>query len=409
MTLLPWELGWWNYTFVEDLHTRSLSPSSSCPEINELWRMHSANRWQALLTTPQQDSETMRDIIEAVVCLHDIMWMRYLALQNAGPRLNIKTIFPGMGIPILVRHLYIETPRRSWSRWCSAQHNSRRLEIKHVWHQRSLFGPNQSTHCCYFSDSTSEQDAMSSRCFSSMSCVHTRQHCLMLNQLCCRSIKQHYPTPSNIFQWVHWLMSSHYMPLMVASLVPRLLHKRKEPHGRAYATNMWRMSKFITVNLSLYLMAIRIAQPPSMPYEQGVSPAVKSISSKPCHFIWKRKNSRAFKQTNALSLCCLNSWKNVNARWCMLNEMLIYWLCKVQLPVQKLVNNQFSLGWHRPGRFVVLSFKIISWKTHSEPTMEGIPQRLSIPGYCNRAKRIGPRSGWTYLICPCTARVWYYI
>ena len=42
-----------------------------------------AQRWQILLTTMQHDPETIRLIVEACVCLHNLMRTRYPALQNA--------------------------------------------------------------------------------------------------------------------------------------------------------------------------------------------------------------------------------------------------------------------------------------------------------------------------------------
>ena len=43
-----------------------------------------AQRWQVLLGTMQQEPETGRLIVEACVCLHNLMRIRYPALQNAA-------------------------------------------------------------------------------------------------------------------------------------------------------------------------------------------------------------------------------------------------------------------------------------------------------------------------------------
>ena len=43
-----------------------------------------AQRWQILLTTMQHDPETIAIIVEACVILHNLMRMRYHALQNAA-------------------------------------------------------------------------------------------------------------------------------------------------------------------------------------------------------------------------------------------------------------------------------------------------------------------------------------
>ncbi|KAK3082861.1 hypothetical protein FSP39_007396 [Pinctada imbricata] len=42
-----------------------------------------ANRFQVLLTTMQQDPETIRLIVQTCVCLHNLMQIRYPGLQNA--------------------------------------------------------------------------------------------------------------------------------------------------------------------------------------------------------------------------------------------------------------------------------------------------------------------------------------
>ncbi|KAK3084692.1 hypothetical protein FSP39_017590 [Pinctada imbricata] len=42
-----------------------------------------ANRFQVLLTTMQQDPETIRLIVQTCVCLHNLMRIRYPGLQNA--------------------------------------------------------------------------------------------------------------------------------------------------------------------------------------------------------------------------------------------------------------------------------------------------------------------------------------
>ena len=41
-----------------------------------------AQRWQLLLTTMMQGPDTVRTIVEACVCLHNLMRLRYPALQN---------------------------------------------------------------------------------------------------------------------------------------------------------------------------------------------------------------------------------------------------------------------------------------------------------------------------------------
>ena len=43
-----------------------------------------AQRWQILLTTMQHEPDTVRLIVEACVCLHNLMRLRYPALQNAA-------------------------------------------------------------------------------------------------------------------------------------------------------------------------------------------------------------------------------------------------------------------------------------------------------------------------------------
>ena len=43
-----------------------------------------ASRWQALLTTLQQIQEVATVVVEAAMCLHNLMWMRYPGLQNAA-------------------------------------------------------------------------------------------------------------------------------------------------------------------------------------------------------------------------------------------------------------------------------------------------------------------------------------
>ena len=43
-----------------------------------------AQRWQVLLGTMQQEPENGRLIVEACVCLHNLMRIRYPALQNAA-------------------------------------------------------------------------------------------------------------------------------------------------------------------------------------------------------------------------------------------------------------------------------------------------------------------------------------
>ena len=43
-----------------------------------------AQRWQVLLGTMQQEPDTARLIVEACVCLHNLMRMRYPTLQNAA-------------------------------------------------------------------------------------------------------------------------------------------------------------------------------------------------------------------------------------------------------------------------------------------------------------------------------------
>ena len=43
-----------------------------------------ANRWHASLATFQQGPDIMRDLVEAAVCLHSNMRMKYPALQNAN-------------------------------------------------------------------------------------------------------------------------------------------------------------------------------------------------------------------------------------------------------------------------------------------------------------------------------------
>ena len=42
-----------------------------------------AQRWQVLLTTMQQFPAVIQDIIECCVCLHNLMRLRFPALQNA--------------------------------------------------------------------------------------------------------------------------------------------------------------------------------------------------------------------------------------------------------------------------------------------------------------------------------------
>ena len=42
-----------------------------------------AQRWQVLLSTMQQNHINVRSIISAIVCLHNLMRMRYPQLQNA--------------------------------------------------------------------------------------------------------------------------------------------------------------------------------------------------------------------------------------------------------------------------------------------------------------------------------------
>ena len=42
-----------------------------------------ASRWQALLTTLQQITQVATVVVEAAVCLHDLMRIRYPRLQNA--------------------------------------------------------------------------------------------------------------------------------------------------------------------------------------------------------------------------------------------------------------------------------------------------------------------------------------
>ena len=43
-----------------------------------------AQRFQVLLTTMQQRPEVVQDVIEACICLHNLMRARYPALQNAA-------------------------------------------------------------------------------------------------------------------------------------------------------------------------------------------------------------------------------------------------------------------------------------------------------------------------------------
>ena len=57
-----------------------------------------AQRWQLLLTTMMQTPANVKVIVEACVCLHNLMRMRYPALQNAQLDVENEThdLIPGL-------------------------------------------------------------------------------------------------------------------------------------------------------------------------------------------------------------------------------------------------------------------------------------------------------------------------